>query len=97
MIDQMVTWTGMLAQDSGAGAAGGVIGGLLGIVVCVIAIALFVFWIWMLIDCIQRDFEGNGKVIWILVIVLLSWLGALIYFFVGRGKGTKGGAPTPQE
>lgn len=48
------------------------VGGLL-------AIALFAFWLWMLIDCVQREFEGNNKVIWILVIVLAGWIGAIIY------------------
>lgn len=44
---------------------------------------LFAFWIWMIIDCIKRDFKKDvEKVVWILVIVLLGFLGALIYFFV---------------
>jgi hypothetical protein len=41
------------------------------------------FWIWMLIDCIRHETdEGNNKVVWILVIVLTHWVGALIYYFV---------------
>lgn len=48
------------------------------------------FWIWMLIDCAVKEFPGdNDKIIWILVILLAGPLGALIYFFVGRPKGTK--------
>ena len=44
-----------------------------------------VFWIWMLVDCLTKEpSEGNDKIIWVLVIVLLSWLGALIYLFVRR-------------
>jgi len=92
MLDQMMTWTGMLAQNNGGGAAGGIIGGAVGLIFCAIGIALLVFWIWMLIDCVQREFEGNGKIIWILVIVLLGWIGALIYLFVGRSKGVKPGS-----
>lgn len=82
----------MLAQDyNGAGAAGGIISSLFCCVFAGLGLALFAFWLWMLIDCIQRDFPGSkDKIIWILVIVLLHWLGALIYFFVGRGKGVKG-------
>ena len=43
------------------------------------------FWIWMLVDCLKHEPpEGNDKMIWVLVIVLTNWIGALIYFFVRR-------------
>jgi hypothetical protein len=48
-------------------------------------IALMIFWIWMLVDCATKESgQGNDKLIWILVIVLTSWIGALIYFFARR-------------
>ena len=76
----------LLAQR-GAFAVGGSVLGCLAILV---AIACFIFWVWMLIDCIQRDFgEGSEKVIWVLVIVFLGIIGAIIYYFIGRPKGTK--------
>lgn len=54
----------------------------------VLGVGLFVFWIWMLIDCLTKEFPGeNEKVIWVLVVILLNWVGALVYFFVGRPKG----------
>jgi uncharacterized BrkB/YihY/UPF0761 family membrane protein len=44
---------------------------------------MFALWIWMIVDCAKRKFkEDSEKVIWILVIVLLSYLGAIIYYFV---------------
>lgn len=50
-----------------------------------IALAALAFWIWMLIDCaINEPSEGNDKVVWMLVIILTNWVGALIYFFVRR-------------
>jgi hypothetical protein len=50
-----------------------------------IGLAVTAFWIWMLIDCIQNEpSTGNDKLIWVLVIVLLGWVGAAIYFFVRR-------------
>ena len=77
-------------SSSGGEAAAGLFGLLFCCVFSLVGIALFGLWIWMLIDCCQRNFPGeNDKVVWILVIVLASWLGALIYFFVGRPKGTK--------
>ena len=48
-------------------------------------IAAFVFWIWMIVDCATNEpSEGNDKIIWILVIVLTHWIGALIYFLARR-------------
>jgi cytochrome c oxidase assembly factor CtaG len=45
----------------------------------------FLFWVWMLVDCATNEpSEGNNKVVWILVIVLLHFLGALIYFIFRR-------------
>ena len=52
-----------------------------------LALALFAFWIWMLISAIQNKGLTDGeKIAWVLVIALLHWLGALIYFFVGHPK-----------
>lgn len=45
------------------------------------------FWIWMLIDAAQnKRLDQNERVIWIIVIALLHWLGALIYLIFGRPK-----------
>ena len=52
-----------------------------------IALALFAFWIWMLISAIQNKGLTEGeKIAWVLVVALLHFLGALIYFFVGHPK-----------
>ncbi len=48
-----------------------------------ISIAATIFWVWMLIDAIQRKFPNeNDKVLWILVILLAGGIGAIIYYFV---------------
>ena len=50
--------------------------------IVIIGILSFIFWIWMIIDCAKRNFKKEtDKVVWILVIVLLSVLGAAIYYF----------------
>jgi hypothetical protein len=52
-----------------------------------IGLLLFAFWLWMLVDCIQRGPSGgNEKIIWVLVIVLLGPIGAAVYFLVQRSK-----------
>jgi len=54
----------------------------------VIALLLFVFWIWMLIHAItNKGLTDTEKTIWVLVVIFLLFLGALLYFFLGRPKG----------
>ncbi len=48
-----------------------------------LAVAGIILWVMMLLDCAQRRFpKEDDKIIWILVLVFTSWLGALIYYFV---------------
>jgi hypothetical protein len=61
---------------------------LVWLVVIAASIAATVLWIIALIDVCKREFPGpNDKLIWILVVVLAHWIGALIYWYVGRPKG----------
>jgi hypothetical protein len=43
-------------------------------------------WIIALVDCLKSDFEKEGKIVWMLVIVFLPILGSLLYLFIGRGQ-----------
>lgn len=52
----------------------------------IFALLLFTFWLWMLLDCLTRDFPGNDKIIWVMVVILLGPLGALICSVVGRNR-----------
>ncbi|MCZ6689851.1 MAG: PLDc N-terminal domain-containing protein [Planctomycetota bacterium] len=48
-------------------------------------LGLFIFWIWMLVDCATNEpSEGNDKIIWILIIIFTHPVGALIYLLVRR-------------
>ena len=59
----------------------------------VFGLVAMLFWSWMLVDCLMHEsFEGNDKVIWVLVIVLTNGIGALIYFFVRRPERKRGSA-----
>jgi hypothetical protein len=67
----------------------GIFGLLAILVMAAIGLALFSFWIWMLIHAItNKGLTDTEKIIWVLVVLLLHFLGALIYFFVGRPKAT---------
>lgn len=66
---------------------GGGIALLAFVVFAVLGIGGTVLWIWMIVDCATKEkSEGNDKLIWILVIVLTHWIGALIYLLVRRPK-----------
>ncbi|MEX0937979.1 MAG: PLD nuclease N-terminal domain-containing protein [Pirellulales bacterium] len=62
----------------------------IGIICCggfsgLIGLALTVFWIWTLVDCLMNEPpQGNDKLIWALVIILLWMFGALLYYFIRR-------------
>ena len=46
-----------------------------------------IFWVWIVYDCVSRESsEGNDKLAWLLVILMLPLLGALMYYFVRRPK-----------
>lgn len=50
----------------------------------------FILWIWILVDCIKRDFKNeNEKLLWILILIFAHWIGALIYYFLVKRKYNK--------
>ena len=70
-------------------AAGGfsVVMCLVWLVFAAIALMAFTFWLWMLIDVIKRcPSEDNKKLIWVLVVIFLGFIGAAVYYFVQRPK-----------
>ena len=58
---------------------------LLALFLVPLALACAGFWVWMLVDCaVNEPSEGNDKIVWILVILFASFLGAIIYFLARR-------------
>ena len=54
-----------------------------GLVVLAAVLFLFIFWLWMLVDCLKRDFKRDtDKIVWIIVLIFLHLLGAIVYYFV---------------
>jgi len=53
--------------------------------ISVLVIFCIVFWFWMLIDCLKRK-KFDDKLIWILVIIFLGFIGAILYYFLVRSK-----------
>ena len=58
-------------------------------------LALMVFWIWMLVHAAQNKGLSDGeRTAWVIIIALVHFIGAVLYFFIGRPKA-KLARPTP--
>jgi len=42
-----------------------------------------------LIDILKNEFEGNNKIIWVLVVLFLWLIGAILYYLIGRKQKIK--------
>ncbi len=64
----------------------------------VLAVIVTIFWIWMIVDCIKRNFKNQAeKIIWGIIIILLTWIGALVYYFVIRISNPQGISRNPSK
>jgi hypothetical protein len=80
------------AASAAAGSALAIGAGML-IFFWVLGIAGFVLFLWALIDVIRRQFQNpNDKILWIVLIIFIGWIGPLLYLIIGRKKGTIPGA-----
>lgn len=52
----------------------------------VLSVLWFILWIVALVDCIKSN--NPNKVIWIIVIILLPFLGSILYFLFGKSSRT---------
>ena len=53
------------------------------------AVLLTAYWVWMLVDAIRvpdAGYRAGDRLVWVLVIVLAGWLGAVVYQLVGRPR-----------
>jgi hypothetical protein len=65
------------------------------ILIGLVSFGLTIFWLVMLIDAVKREYpESNQKIIWLLVIIFVGWIGALIYYLVVKKKGNTPKMPT---
>ena len=56
-----------------------------------VGIVIFIFWILMIIDCAKRKFKADWeKIVWILVMLFATWIGALAYFIIIRVSNPRG-------
>lgn len=60
------------------------------IVFLVVALIGFAFWIWALVDCALRC-PRERRAIWIVIIALLHFVGALLYLLFRKGLPRRAG------
>lgn len=50
-----------------------------------IGLVIFSLWVWSIVDIIQSDFQRDlDKIIWLIVVLTLHFLGSILYYFFGR-------------
>ena len=78
MLMAFMDWMGGMS-----GIMGFVLG--LGILAFFIIIGVAVFWLWMLIDLLQRK-KFDDKLVWLVALIFLNILGAVLYYFLVYSK-----------
>ena len=61
--------------------------GAIGLLGLLFGLLCTVFWIWMLIHAIlNKGLSDVEKIVWVLVVFFFPFVGAILYFFIGRPK-----------
>ena len=48
------------------------------------------FWVFALVDILRNNFKGdNEKMIWVMVVIFVPFLGTILYFIIGRQNRIK--------
>ena len=59
-------------------------GGLL--ITLLVILFIFLIPLLALISVLMNEFRGNEKIMWVIIIIFLPFLGSILYFLVGRDK-----------
>ncbi len=60
--------------------------GILGPVELFIILFVVILPVIALIDIVKSDFEGNNKIVWVLVVCFFNILGCILYFIIGKNQ-----------
>lgn len=60
--------------------------GALGPTELILILAIVALPIVALVDIVKSNFEGNNKIVWVLVVCFFNILGAILYFIIGRNQ-----------
>lgn len=68
--------------------------GTIFLVFLLVALAMFAFWVWSLVDALRLDDRrwvaaGQSKILWVVLIAVLGLLGSILYLFMARPAVTR--------
>lgn len=55
-------------------------------IVLIVLLFIFILPLIALVDILKSNFEGNTKLIWVIVVIFLSLIGAILYFLIGKNQ-----------
>ena len=64
--------------------------GILELILIIVALSGITLTIVALIDILKSEFEGNNKIVWVVVVLLINIIGAILYFNIGRKQKITG-------
>lgn len=67
----------------------GAIGGTEILLILIILLLVLLFPILALVDIVNSKFEGNTKLIWVIIVVFVNIIGAILYFTIGKKQKLK--------
>ena len=59
---------------------------MLGPMEILVIVSTIGLWIFTLVDILRNEFTGNNKLIWVLVVLFGSVVGAILYFLIGSKR-----------
>ena len=48
----------------------------------ILSVFATIFWIWMLINAAINERDTTDKIVWVLIVLFLHFVGAAVYYFV---------------
>ncbi len=51
----------------------------------VLSVLCLILWVVALVDCLRGN--SPNKLVWVIVIILLPFLGSILYFAIGKSRG----------
>lgn len=52
-------------------------------------IVSFVLWIYCMVDILKNSFANNNKIVWLLIVVFVPFIGSILYLTIGKNQKTK--------
>lgn len=54
--------------------------------IALIALAAFGLFFYTLVDILKNEFQGNNKIVWIIVVLIMPFIGSILYLLIGTDQ-----------